>query len=75
MSKTKVKKIEKKSNKKPEKGKKENKEKNEDKKENNSGPVLSTRKDRKIDDKEFQKYEEMLNKKTHRPKKDSNKKK
>ena len=60
------------------KGKKDaNKEKKENKNDNtnnSSGPVLQ-KKDRRIDDKEVQKYEELLNRKTHRPKKDFNKKK
>ena len=33
------------------------------------------KKDRRIDDKEVQKYEELLNKKTHRTKKDNSSKK
>ena len=71
------KKVEKKGGKKVEtKGKKDNnKEKKENKNDNSSsGPVLQ-KKDRRVDDKEVQKYEELLNRKTHRPKKDSNKKK
>ena len=56
---------------KKDKGKKDTKEKKEN---NSNGPVLQ-KKDRRIDDKEVQKYEEMLNKKTHRPKNNSSKKK
>ena len=45
--------------------------KDKEKKENNSGAPVLQKKDRRIDDKEVQKYEEMLNKKTHRPKNNS----
>ena len=69
MSKTETKNVEKKGKK--DKGKKDTKEKKEN---NSNGPVLQ-KKDRRIDDKEVQKYEEMLNKKTHRPKNNSSKKK
>ena len=55
------------------KGKKDTKEK-KDNKNNSDAPVLQ-KKDRKIDDKEVAKYEALLNKKTHRPKNNSNKKK
>ena len=60
-------------NKKDAKDTKESKEKKETKNTNSGAPVLP-KKDRRIDDKEFHKYEEMLNRKTHRPKKDSKKK-
>ena len=50
------------------------KEKKDTKNANNITPVLH-KKDRRIDDKEFHKYEDLLNKKTHRPKKESSKKK
>ena len=57
------------------KGKKDTKEKKDNKSSNNSGAPVFQKKDRRIDDKEVQKYEELLNKKTHRPKNNSNKKK
>ena len=51
------------------KGKNKLQEKKDNKGVNNLKPVFQ-KKDRRINDKEVQKYEELLNKKTHRPKKE-----